>query len=299
MTRPNLRAGISRAAVITLTGAALLAGTSALATASSGWQPQISEKVLVLPQKQIERAIQRDFAGSALASDMLNIDQQIAAEVTNIQSLSEDQHLYEGDAAIEVRHQVLAGKRAYIGLMGEQISLKRSKLRTKLRLYQHLARTARRDASSLEDQREMTAAIDAAQERAGRVESELREELFYSTNLPESKFSEDYASNRQAIETLQAAIASHPFSQMDAGLDAPANKVEALDRLAMNVEAELAILDMEDEVLGHMAKLLSLDAMAFAEEVAERAYLSDDGQALDAVPDYRSPSAGVKLFVNF
>ena len=280
-----------------LTGIALTLSGQALASSPPGWQPQISEKILVLPQKQLERAIQRDFAASPLASDMMNVNQQIASEVTNIQSLSENQHLYEGDAAIEVKHQVLAAKRTYIGLMGEQIGMKRKKLQTKLRLYRYLARTALRNDSNLAEQREITSAIDAAQQRAGAVESELREELFYSTNLPESKFGEDYAANRQAIESLQSAIANHPLNQADGGIDAPRNKIEELQRLAISIEAQLAILEIEDEVLGHMAKLLSLDAMAFAEEVAEISYLANEETPNDA--KFRSPAAGVKLFVNF
>ena len=283
--------------MVAMTGISLTLSGQALASSPPGWQPQISEKVLVLPQKQLERAIQRDFAASPLANDMMNIDQQIASEVTNIHSLSENQHLYEGEAAIEVKHQVLAAKRAYIGLMGEQIGMKRKKLETKLRLYQHLTRTARRNDGNLAEQREITAAIDAAQQRAGAVESELREELFYSTNLPESKFSGDYAANRQAIESLRSAIANHPLNKKDGGIDAPRNKIEELQQLAMGVEAQLAILDMEDEVLGHMAKLLSLDAMAFAEEVAEIAYLAND--EVPNAAEFRSPAAGVKLFVNF
>ena len=281
----------------TLTGIALTLSSQALASSPPGWQPQISEKILVLPQKQLERAIQRDFASSALASDMMNVDRQIVSEVTNIQSLSESQHLYEGEEAIEVKHQVLAAKRAYIGLMGEQIGMKRKKLKTQLRLYGHLTRTARSNDSNLTERREITAAIDTAQQRAGAVESELREELFYSTNLPESKFGEDYAANRQAIESLRSAIANHPLNKADGGSDAPRNKIEELQRLTMSVEAQLAILDMEDEVLGHMAKLLSLDAMAFAEEVAEIAYLTNEEAPTEA--EFRSPAAGVKLFVNF
>ena len=107
---------------------------SAPASSASVWQPQISGKILVLPQNQLERAIQRDFAASPLASDMLNVDQQIASEVTNIQSLNESRHLYEETAAIEARHQVLAAKRAYIGLMGEQIRDGARSWKTKLRL---------------------------------------------------------------------------------------------------------------------------------------------------------------------
>jgi len=98
--------------IAALTGIALTLSGQTLASSPPGWQPQISEKILVLPQKQLERAIQRDFAASPLASDMMNVDQQISSEITNIQSLSENQHLYEGEAAIEVKHQVLAAKRA-------------------------------------------------------------------------------------------------------------------------------------------------------------------------------------------
>ena len=42
-----------------LTGIALTLSGQALASSLPGWQPQISEKILVLPQKQLERAIQR------------------------------------------------------------------------------------------------------------------------------------------------------------------------------------------------------------------------------------------------
>ena len=129
--RHNRPTGSHRPLIIAaFTGIAFTLSSQALASSPPGWQPQISEKILVLPQKQLERAIQRDFAASPLASDMMNVDQQIASEVTNIQSLSENHHLYEGDAAIEVKHQVLAAKRAYIGLMGEQIGMKRTKLQT-------------------------------------------------------------------------------------------------------------------------------------------------------------------------
>ena len=137
-------------------------------------------------------------------------------------------------------------------------------------------------------------AIDAAQQLAG--ETNLRGAFLFDKSTGE-QFGEDYAANRQAIESLRSAIANHPLNQTDGGIDAPRNKIEELQRLAMSVEAQLAILDMEDEVLGHMAKLLSLDAMAFAEEVAEIAYLANEEAPNDA--GFRSPAAGVKLFVNF
>ena len=135
--------------------------------------------------------------------------------------------------------------------------------------------------TALTERREITAAIDAAQQRAGAVESELQRAFLFDQSS-ESKFGEDYAANRQAIESLRSAIANHPLNKADGGSDAPRNKIEELQRPTMSVEAQLAILDMEDEVLGHMAKLLSLDAMAFAEEAAEIAYLTNEEAPTEA-----------------
>ena len=92
-------------------GVMLLTDHSLAANNNSAWQPQISEKILMLPSKHLENAVERDFASSPLASDMQTLDEDIQSKVTTIGELQESQHLYEGAVSLEVTHQIIAGKR--------------------------------------------------------------------------------------------------------------------------------------------------------------------------------------------
>jgi len=277
-------------------GVMLLNNHSMAATNSSAWQPQISEKILMLPSKHLENAVERDFASSPLASDMQTLDEDIQSKVSTIGKLQENQHLYEGAESLEVTHQIIAGKRDYLEMMSGQLDLKRQQLETKRNLYQRLMRQAKASSIRSPQVEQHHLAIDAARVRSGAVETQLRDELFFSTNLEESKFGSEYAENRAAIEQLRSAISNHPANQQIAINGEPVTKAEELNGLMLGVEAELALLSMEEEVIGYMAKLLSLDAMAFAEKVAEASWQSDDGSIMQPSA---SPRQNLKMFITF
>jgi hypothetical protein len=277
-------------------GVMLLSGHSIAATNSSTWQPQISEKILMLPSKHLENAVERDFASSPLANDMQTLDEDIQSKVTTIGTLQENQHLYEGAESLEVTHQIIAGKRDYLDMMSGQIDLRRQQLETKRNLYQRLMRQAKSSSIRSPQVEQHHLAIDAARVRSGAVETQLRDELFFSTNLEESKFGLEYAENRTAIEQLRSAINNHPANRDIVINGEPVTKAEELNGLMLGVEAELALLSMEEEVIGYMAKLLSLDAMAFAEKVAEASWQSDDGSIIQPPT---SPRQNLKMFIAF
>jgi len=277
-------------------GVMLLNNHSMAATNSSAWQPQISEKILMLPSKHLENAVERDFASSPLASDMQTLDEDIQSKVSTIGKLQENQHLYEGAESLEVTHQIIAGKRDYLEMMSGQLDLKRQQLETKRNLYQRLMRQAKASSIRSPQVEQHHLAIDAARVRSGAVETQLRDELFFSTNLEESKFGSEYAENRAAIEQLRSAISDHPANQRIVINGEPVTKAEELNGLMLGVEAELALLSMEEEVIGYMAKLLSLDAMAFAEKVAEASWQSDDGSIMQPSA---SPRQNLKMFITF
>lgn len=277
-------------------GVMLLSNHSMAATNSSAWQPQISEKILMLPSKHLENAVERDFASSPLANDMQTLDEDIHSKVSSIGKLQENQHLYEGAESLEVTHQIIAGKRDYLEMMSGQLDLKRQQLETKRNLYQRLMRQAKASSIRSPQVEQHHLAIDAARVRSGAVETQLRDELFFSTNLEESKFGSEYAENRAAIEQLLSAISNHPANQQIVINGEPVTKAEELNGLMLGVEAELALLSMEEDVIGYMAKLLSLDAMAFAERVAEASWQSDDGSIMQPPT---SPRKNLKMFIAF
>ena len=277
-------------------GVMLLSDHSVAATNNSAWQPQISEKILMLPSKHLENAVERDFASSPLASDMQTLDEDIQSKVITIGELQESQHLYEGAVSLEVTHQIIAGKRDYLEMMSGQIGLRRQQLETKRNLYERLMRRAKTSRIRSPQVEQHHLAIDAARVRSDAVETQLRDELFFSTSLEESKFGLEYAENRAAIEQLRSAISNHPANQDIVVNGEPATKAEELNGLMLGAEAELALLSIEEEVIGYMAKLLSLDAMAFAEKVAEASWQSDNGSVTQPPT---SPRQNLKMFIAF
>ena len=62
-----------------VSGIFLLSNHTLAAANSSVWQPQISEKILMLPSKHLENAVERDFA-SPLANDMQTLDEDIQSK---------------------------------------------------------------------------------------------------------------------------------------------------------------------------------------------------------------------------
>jgi hypothetical protein len=118
----------------------------------------------------------------------------------------------------------------------------------------------------------------------------LREQIALEPLTKETNFSKAFDKNMAAISALKDAIASHRM-QSRLGLDSGTTKSDVLRQLMLDTEADLALIGIETELLGHMAHLLSLDAMALAEDVAAQSFTV----AMKA-QTYSSPSDAVLLF---
>ncbi|MGB2097734.1 MAG: hypothetical protein ACPHW5_08060 [Candidatus Puniceispirillales bacterium] len=261
----------------------------------TGWTPMISEKILILPPKHLETAIEQDFDRSPLASELGSIEQTINSQVSFLSQLQSDLALYEGQQQLEARHQLISGKRDYIQLMGEQIQLKKKRLEVKLGIYDRLLRKSKQSSYENSQSAQFDDLHSAVADRAARVDSSLRDDLFTSTMMPETKFAQAYAENQSAISQLVEAIESHPSNRIGQSLDGePVSREEELRLSMQDIESELAILSMEEDVLGHMAKLVSLDAQAFADDLNEFQYGVNGFEP----KTYDSPANNIQLFIN-
>lgn len=261
----------------------------------TGWTPTISEKILILPPKHLETAIEQDFDRSSLASELGSIEQTINSQVSFLSQLQNDLDLYEGQEQLEARHQLISGKRDYIQLMGEQIQLKKKRLEVKLGIYDKLLRKSKQSAYENSQSVQFDEVHSAVADRVAKVDSSLREDLFTTTMMPETKFSQAYAENQSAISQLVEAIESHPSNQIGHSLNGePVSREDELRLSMQDIQSELAILAMEEEVLGHMAKLVSLDAQAFADDLNDFQYGIDGYEP----KTYDSPAKNLLLFIN-
>ena len=277
-------------ATIALVGVSQMQTAVAFAQIDQQWRPQLSEKILLLPPKHMNDAIEQDFSKSGLAQNMTSVEGQLSDQVSAINQLKQNLSRYDEQEQIEARHQIIVGKKTYIELLGQQIDLKRERLHTKLGLLKRLDRNLTRDTAQQKVASDVAQLQADAKSRIEGISSKLREQIAIEPLTKETNFSKAFEKNMAAISALKDAIASHRM-QSRLGLDSGATKSDMLRQLMLDTEADLALIGIETELLGHMAHLLSLDAMALAEDVAAQSFTV----AMKA-QTYSSPSDAVPLF---
>ena len=277
-------------ATIALVGVSQMQTAVAFAQIDQQWRPQLSEKILLLSPKHMNDAIEQDFSKSGLAQNMTSVEGQLSDQVSAINQLKQNLSRYDEQEQIEARHQIIVGKKTYIELLGQQIDLKRERLHTKLGLLKRLDRNLSRDTAQQKVASDVAQLQADAKSRIEGISSKLREQIALEPLTKETNFSKVFEKNMAAISALKDAIASHRM-QSRLGLDSGATKSDVLRQLMLDTEADLALIGIETELLGHMAHLLSLDAMALAEDVAAQSFTV----AIKA-QTYSSPSDAVPLF---
>ena len=284
----NLRAF----APLVLAGTLLLAPPAWSAIEGDSWNPVVSERLIKLPANYLKKAVDHDFAKSALALAIADNRELTRLKTDTLQDLQSAIEGAEGELRVELRHQFLAEKRAYLELVARTQDLRRRQASTKIKLYGKMLDKLGRKAAAMTPQH--AALIDKQQAAQKRFQSSIGAvdiKLFGNAAMTESKYSQEYAKNVASIERLVAAIGSHPMNRR-AEIDGKAvSKQDYLRQIITESEADVALLDQEETVLGYMAKLIALDAMALSDAVvAEEA--GDGPPAQEA-----SVNAAIDFFV--
>ena len=132
-----------------------------------------------------------------------------------------------------------------------------------------LAQMSQDKAGETPAKRELIKNQDAARSRFESSLPAVDMAVFRSSTAPESKYSVKYSENVAAIEQLVARIQNHKMNSAIISDGEQITKQDYLRQMLADSQAELAIRDQEDSILGHMAKLVSLDAMGLAEETMD------------------------------
>lgn len=280
---PGLIAGVAFGIAFYLM---LFFAASAFAAGTPSWSPDASERLVKLPGSYLQKAIDRDFEGSELATALSDVNGQIRLKAQTLEDLRKAVDQAEGDVRVELRHQFLAEKREFITLMGQRQDLTRKSVETKVKLYERLLdKLESRNAYANPATLELIEKQNAARQRFENSLASVDMKLFGSTTMEETKYSKDYAKNMNAIEKLVTALKEHP---MNVETEIEGQSVSKEDYIRHQIgenQATLALLDQEETILGYMAKLVALDAMALAEEVETGADLADAGSNRVEVSD--------------
>lgn len=262
-----------------LTGAAIalplatapLSGAQAQSSAQPpAWRPQVTEKLVKLPNDYVKRALDKDFAGSPLSGALSDVKSEIGLKLQTLADLQGASEQADGELKTELEHQFLAEKKAYLDLVGEQQLLKQRHLQTRVRVYERmLKRTGRANSGQTPAQAKLVEKQVAAKARFEKTQASIDVTLFEQSVAQESKYAKEYSKNLSAIKQLVAAIENHPVTQQTVADQAgQIDRPEFLRQLIADTEADLALVKQEQEIVGFMAKLVSLDAQALAERVS-------------------------------
>jgi len=268
-----------------------------LATAKGGdvpnWQPVASEKLIKLPANYLKKSLDHDFARSALSAAIQDTDGEIGLKGQTLEDLRGAIEQAEGELAVELRHQFLAQKREYINLMKRKADLRQRHMETKQRTLERLLKKLSQEKGAMTPVRvQLVAQQQQARERFQGSLAKVDLSVLAVSAVPESKYAQEYATNMGAVEQLVAAIRQHPMNAQGEMAGGPATKGDFIRQMLADTQAAVAILEQEQNILGYMAKLVALDAMALSEQVM-------DGQLTDSdIPVTASPAAAVKYFVN-
>ena len=273
----------------------ILGTTHAMANLSNGeWQPQIVEKMYILPPKQLDRVLNNDFRNSSLYLNLKTADDKIKSRFSKIDQLNKSIPQFKGDEQIELKHQVIVEKKEYITDMSERLKIKREHLLTKKRFFEKIKRKTlfQKGNQNFKAKSKFQASREKALKRSKKLDKKISNLLIGNNMSNNSKYFSEYQKTMLAMQKLETKIKSHPKFQENDLLMNSENKLESLNVFIDKLESDLSVLALKEQVLTQMAKLVSLDAMELADSL--QINISQGNEFKDA----NDPTDSINLFLN-
>ena len=273
----------------------ILGSTHATANLSNGeWQPQIVEKMYILPPKQLDRVLNNDFRNSSLYLNLKTADDKIKTRYSKIDQLNKSIPQFKGDEQIELKHQVIVEKKEYITDMSERLKIKREHLLTKKRFFEKIKRKTlfQKGDQNFKAKSKFQASREKALQRSKKLDKKISNLLIGNNMSNNSKYFSEYQKTMLAMQKLETKIKSHPKFQENDLLMNSENKLESLNVFIDKLESELSVLALKEQVLTKMAKLVSLDAMELADSLQINIPQGNEFK------DVNDPTDSVNLFLN-
>lgn len=248
------------------------------------WNPQPTERLIKLPASYLKKSLDYDFARSGLGQAIRDIDQEVGFKMLTLGDLKAAVERAEGEVRAELRHQFLAEKREYLELVSRKNDLRRKRTETEKKLLERMLERMGFDKQGLSPARaELIATQGAARERFQSSVTGVDVKIFETSVVAETKYAREYSKNLTAIETLVRAIEEHPMNSGPVIDGSTVTKEDYIRQMLGNTQAELSLLDQEGKVIGYMAKLVALDAMALSEDVMDAELVDSDVLAATSI----------------
>jgi len=259
----------------------------------NGWKPQIVEKMYVLPPKHLNKVLNNDFNKSLLAINLQNTDNKIKNRIEKISELNSLLPGSSKEEGLEIQHQIIINKRDYIKDMNDLLIMKKEKLNTKKIFFEKIKKKFKGNSLKNKTTSDFLNNKSTAIQRSQKLDFKILEKTSYNLSK-RSKYFKQYQINKDAVKKLKLAIEKHPMSNKNILYKDPLNKVEAINNYVHEIDTEIAVLEMKEQMINYMAKIVALDAMSLAEKVA-----FDDENNNKVVPtNFNDPVNVISVFTN-
>ena len=257
------------------------------------WRPQSSEKLVKLPSTYLKKSIESNFADSELGIAIDAASEETRLKVLSLSDLKEAINQSDGAVKTELRHQLLAEKRAYVNIVSRKNKMRWKQLMTKQRLYERiLNKLSQKNRALTPGKKILLEKQDAAKKRFNQTISTVDLKLFETVSIPESAYSRKYSKNMTVINQLLEKVNNHRMNKAVHVNGQKLNKKEYIRKLLSDTQSEIAILEQEENILGYMAKLVALDALTLSEEALDAELADSD------TPSDDGPAEAANLFIN-
>tara|TARA_B100001063_G_scaffold174206_1_gene163287 strand:- start:33 stop:557 length:525 start_codon:yes stop_codon:yes gene_type:complete len=145
--------------------------------------------------------------------------------------------------------------------------MKKQKLETKKAFFEKIKTNIKYNNKNNINQSAFLNNKSKALERAQRLDLKIIEKTSLNIN-EKSKYFKQYETNKNAIEKLKIAIKNHPMNEKSVLSNNSDNKLDAIANYIYNIETEIAVLEMKEQMMSYMAKIVVLDTMNLAENVS-------------------------------
>jgi hypothetical protein len=264
------------------------------AQAQENWQPVSADSLVELPANLIEKRIQQDFRMSPMATEIMNVEQEIAAKSEQIKALKMLVANTDTGQMIDEKVNLIQLKSGFLDLMQTGMELRQTQLENKMDVYQQvlgkLYNQSNEEANTTAYQLKLSQ--QAAKSRMEKVMQQVDETLLQDGYSTQSPYAEEFATNLEKINQLKAAISAHK-GNLAATVDGiEVSTQEYLRQLLMQSSSEQSLLDQEALMLSYMAKIVALDSQSLEFAISEAL----EAEAISAV-SLTTPANSVSLFL--
>ena len=177
--------------------------------------------------------------------------------------------------------------------MNDLLIMKKQKLNTKKIFFKKIKKKFKGNSLKNKTTSNFLNNKSTAIQRSQKLDFKILENTSYNLSK-RSKYFKQYQINKDAVKKLKLAIEKHPMSNKNILYKDPLNKVEAINNYVHEIDTEIAVLEMKEQMINYMAKIVALDAMSLAEKVA-----FDDENNNKVVPtNFNDPVNVISVFTN-